>query len=286
MKKLICSVLCVLLFINSFCGVLAANYETCTIYAPDGRMATIDRSQLENYKSVGWYDYPVALLYAPDGRSIVVAKSDVPAWEAVGWADAKKNITIYAPDGRSAVIPYWQLGSYKAVGWYDYPVITLYASGNRTAVVAKSAQYDWLSVGWSRTPVVDKTTFLKNVEGWWVNLDSCETYQYFSGISLEYLYFSGSDIEAGATYSEYTRMKFRNLTHISDTRYTASIYTPGYWYGDMYFESYNIEWNLNYAGGNTMTISGSGLSYTYTYIGKGYNYDSIQHHPLVVDAAK
>ena len=47
-----------------------------------------------------------------------------------------------------------------------------------------------------------------------------------------------------------------------------------------------IKWNLNYSGGNTMTISKNGLSYTYTYIGKGYNYDSIQKHPLVVAAAR
>jgi len=92
-----------------------------TMYAPDGRTVSVSVYEVEKWKSVGWYDYPVTTMYAPDGRQAVVYTKEVPKWKSVGWYDYPVAI-MYAPDGRQAVVYVGEVEKWKAVGWYDQPV--------------------------------------------------------------------------------------------------------------------------------------------------------------------
>ncbi len=124
MKKIVSVLLvCITLFSVDAVAATATQYDySVTMYAADGRTVAVPIWEIQTWKNVGWYDYPVVTMYAPDGRSIVVAALDVYTWENVGWIDGRKTTTIYAPDGRTATVPLWQLQQYLSVGWYDYPV--------------------------------------------------------------------------------------------------------------------------------------------------------------------
>ena len=136
-----------------------------TVYAPDGRTATIYSSQLQAWKNVGWYDYPVTRMYTPDGRTAVISKNAVESWKNVGWYDYPV-VKVYAPDGRTAVISKNALQSWKSVGWYDYPVTTMYAPDGRTAVINSNQVQAWINVGWYtyqpelRLPITSPMTYI------------------------------------------------------------------------------------------------------------------------------
>ena len=69
MKRLLCSIIAVLLF--SF-GFYCFAVETTYVYAPDGRAELIETTDLEAWLAVGWYAERVVTVYAIDGRSLVV----------------------------------------------------------------------------------------------------------------------------------------------------------------------------------------------------------------------
>ena len=94
--------------------------SSVTIYAPDGRSASVDASELELYQSLGWYAVPVCVVYAPDGRSAVIYSSELDAYVAAGWYAAPVTV-MYSADGRSIVVYSSEIEAYKAVGWYIHP---------------------------------------------------------------------------------------------------------------------------------------------------------------------
>lgn len=129
MKKLknllLVSLICSMFFtVNVYATVSSSAYYNynVTMYAPDGRSISVARADVQAWKNVGWFEYPVVAMYAPDGRSIIVASTDVYTWENVGWIDGRKTAEIYALDGRRATVPLWQLQQYLNVGWYENPV--------------------------------------------------------------------------------------------------------------------------------------------------------------------
>ena len=144
MKRLTAIILCIVI-----CMSVTAVYADArvTVYAPDGRECAIAQGDVEAWKAVGWYTYPVATVYAPDGRSCTIAKKDVSAWQSVGWY-TYPVATVYAPDGRSTVISKNAVSTWQSVGWYTYPVATVYAPDGRSAVIAKSDVPAWVAVGW------------------------------------------------------------------------------------------------------------------------------------------
>lgn len=69
-------------------------------------------------------------MYAPDGRTASVADADVEAWKAVGWYD-KNYIIMYAPGRKTARVSLQNINAWKKVGWYEQPTITEYYSCNK-----------------------------------------------------------------------------------------------------------------------------------------------------------
>jgi len=128
----IVSVTLIMLLMMSTVSFAVTSYgygDIITMYAPDGRQIDVSVYDVQNWKNVGWYDYPVITMYAPDGRQMVIYTGDVPSWKAVGWYDYPVT-TMYAPDGRQMVIYTGDVAAWKAVGWYDYPV---YTGGNNNS---------------------------------------------------------------------------------------------------------------------------------------------------------
>lgn len=55
------------------------------MYSPDGRSIEVNSEEVEEYKNVGWYTYPVKAMYSLDGRCENVILSEVESWKNVGW---------------------------------------------------------------------------------------------------------------------------------------------------------------------------------------------------------
>ena len=121
--------------------------EYVKVYAPDGRVDVISKDAVEDWKNVGWYDYPVIKVYALDGRSEIISKSSYDSWHKVGWYSYPVQ-KMYAPDGRVEIISKDAVEDWKDVGWYDYPVTYVYALDGRKAVITPDAVDDWVAVGW------------------------------------------------------------------------------------------------------------------------------------------
>jgi len=132
---------------------------TVTIYAPDGRCATVYESEAETYFSLGWYrtfEEVTKTIYAPDGSSIRIYIQDLPSYLALGWYDSFDKITstLYATDGRQVTVYNADVPSYLALGWYSsYEDVTvkLYAPDGRTITVYKDEAYTYLNWGWYST---------------------------------------------------------------------------------------------------------------------------------------
>jgi len=122
-KRIVSVVLIMLLMMSTvlFSVTSYAYGSTVTMYAPDGRHIEVAAYEVQSWKNVGWYDYPVTTMYAPDGRQAVIYTGDVYSWKSVGWYDYPVT-KMYAPDGRQTVIYTGDVAAWKAVGWYDYPV--------------------------------------------------------------------------------------------------------------------------------------------------------------------
>lgn len=97
------------------CSGCGEEAETVMVYAPDGRAAEVNASELDKWTGDNWYLSPVKTLYAPDGRTICVEQSEVSKW--------------------------------TDVGWYEYPVANLY-SDNGVIVVSESEFLEYKNVGW------------------------------------------------------------------------------------------------------------------------------------------
>ena len=167
-------------------------YRKATIYSPNGDKSTILAYQLQSYKNVGWFDYPVTTVHAPDGRSHVVAIADVSAWENVGWIDGRKTVAIYSPDGNSATVPLYQLQSYKNVGWYDYPVTIMYALDGRTVVINKLEESAYKNNGWYTKTEYNKYLITA------LRYDTSKTGSLTGVITYQYNDFVGTKADVGA----------------------------------------------------------------------------------------
>lgn len=55
------------------------------MYAPEDKTFYIPKSQIEDYKAVGLYEYPVVYMYCWDGRISIAPKSDITFWKDQGW---------------------------------------------------------------------------------------------------------------------------------------------------------------------------------------------------------
>ena len=106
--------LCLLL---AFSCVSAGAEPEVLMYAADGRTLSVNSSEVEAYKAVGWYAEPVVLMYAADGRTLYVINSEVEAYKAVGWY-TEPVVLMYAADGRTLYVINSEVEAYKAVGWY------------------------------------------------------------------------------------------------------------------------------------------------------------------------
>ncbi len=135
--------------------------------------------------------------------------------------------------------------------------------------------------------ILSKSEFLDRVSGWWVDLSSCSPIPWNDGCSLDYIRFVTNKMEIGSTYSEFYDYELEDLAFMGDNTYDALFYSPGYWYGDEYFAPEYGNATIIYDGGDKITINFDGVTwYTYTFIGTSHDYESIQRHPLVVDAAR
>ena len=91
-----------------------------TMYAADGRTLPVIQSEVELYKTVGWYTEPVVIMYAADGRTLPVIQSEVELYKTVGWY-AEPVVIMYAVDGRTLPVIQSEVELYKTVGWYISP---------------------------------------------------------------------------------------------------------------------------------------------------------------------
>ena len=114
MKKILCVLISIVILSTS---VTVFADTAVTMYAPDGRTASVPAGDVAAWKSVGWFDSPPVIMYAPGGKSAYVGSNDVAAWKAVGWFESPP-IIMYAPDGRTAYVGQNDVAAWKAVGWY------------------------------------------------------------------------------------------------------------------------------------------------------------------------
>ena len=91
-----------------------------TMYAADGRTLDVVQSEVELYKTVGWYTEPVVIMYAADGRTLDVIQSEVELYKTVGWY-TEPVVIMYAEDGRTLPVIQSEVELYKTVGWYISP---------------------------------------------------------------------------------------------------------------------------------------------------------------------
>ncbi len=124
---------------------------TVTMYAADGRTLSVIQSEVELYKTVGWYIEPVVIMYAADGRTLPVIQSEVELYKTVGWY-TEPVVIMYAEDGRTLPVILGEVELYKTVGWYTEPVVIMYAEDGRTLPVIKSEVELYKTVGWYVSP--------------------------------------------------------------------------------------------------------------------------------------
>ena len=234
--------------------------------------------------TTGEFVEPTVTMYALDGRTLEVAQSQVDAYKEVGWY-TEPVITMYALDGRTEIVPQSQVSAWQSVGWYTEPVVTMYALDGRTEIVPQSQVNDWKNVGWYDAPIFTKASFLSKANGWWVDLSSCRE-MWDGAYVLDFIEFKSDQVEFGTTHSEAFTYQLKKLTFKGDKTYSATLYSPALWYGDEYYPAEDIPGTIIYDGGNTLSINFGVEWYTYTYMGTGYDYNTIQTHPLVAESAK
>ncbi len=122
-----------------------------TMYAADGRTLEVVQSEVELYKTVGWYTEPVVIMYAADGRTLDVIQSEVELYKTVGWY-TEPVVIMYAADGRTLDVIQSEVELYKTVGWYTEPVVIMYAEDGRTLDVIQSEVELYKTVGWYISP--------------------------------------------------------------------------------------------------------------------------------------
>lgn len=146
-KKCSALLLC-LLFVFSW--ATAGAESEVLMYAADGRTLSVNSSEVEAYKAVGWYTEPFVLMYAADGRTLNVNSAETEAYKAVGWYTEPVTL-MYAADGRTLYVINSEVEAYKAVGWYTEPVTLMYAADGRTLYVINSEVEAYKAVGWYTT---------------------------------------------------------------------------------------------------------------------------------------
>lgn len=147
-KRTTCAVLSCMLALGAYIPCVEA--EVHTMYAPDGRTLAVDVSEIELYKSVGWYynesDVEVITMYAPDGRTIDILRAERDAYKNVGWYDTAEevSITMYSTDGRTIRVFRDEGEAYRAVNWYynieDVTIIMYDNNGNEHRVYKDNIQ--------------------------------------------------------------------------------------------------------------------------------------------------
>ena len=126
------------------------------MYAPDGREITILKSEIDEYKAIGWYEDKMNIskkIYSPDGREILVNLTQVPAYKAVGWYENKSDVTrtMYALDGREITVYIAEMESYKNLGWFEFKsevTTDMQSLDGRTITVYNSQVQDYKNLGW------------------------------------------------------------------------------------------------------------------------------------------
>ncbi len=116
MKKLVSFIIVLCLMIAVI--PVAHAQEYMNVYALDGRVEVIKKSDFDAWHKVGWYSAPVMYVYSLDGRTEIIKISDFDAWHKVGWYSAPV-MYVYAADGRKQIVTKSDAPAWKAVGW-DY----------------------------------------------------------------------------------------------------------------------------------------------------------------------
>ena len=119
MKKFIKNKICFLLIICLICtGFAMATTQTeVLLYNIDGNEIVVSMSEIETYKSNGWYEEPVILMHAIDGRTLIVKKIEIQDYENVGWYQ-EPVIYMYSADERTLIVKQSEIEDYKKVGWF------------------------------------------------------------------------------------------------------------------------------------------------------------------------
>lgn len=148
MKKIVIFLITTALMLLMFSVTASA----VTMYTPDGRTANVMNADVEDWKAVGWYDYPVTVLYAPDGRTALFSSYVVYDQKQVGWSkvpfewkkvpqmasELRQNIldNLYVPS--SLVISGIYAGVYDGSYGDEFVVIIDYEAKNLLGVSIRS----------------------------------------------------------------------------------------------------------------------------------------------------
>lgn len=141
-RRLFCLFMSLVLLFTAFIPFVEA--DNSTMYSSDGRTITVNSSDVELWKNVGWFetaeDAQIITMYSMDGRTIDIPQYYREAYQKVGWYNTQEEVTItmYSMDGRSLEV-FKDLGeAYKNVGWYynqsDVTVKMYDTSGNEFTV--------------------------------------------------------------------------------------------------------------------------------------------------------
>lgn len=143
MKKIVC-LICAAMLTSISMPATAKR-----MYAPDGRYIDVEETEIQLWKDVGWYEFPVSAMYAPDGRSIVVDKAEVQLWKNVGWYEFPVR-AMYAPDGRVITVNSDEILAWQNVGWYTEPVALMQNGSERKYVLSSETEL-YRRSGWFTT---------------------------------------------------------------------------------------------------------------------------------------
>jgi hypothetical protein len=224
------------------------------------------------------------LLYNSKGEGVVFDKNDVEWAVKDGWSVTMPKTKIYSLDGKVAEVPLNKVSEYLKVGWYTSPVEKLYNANGKSIIVYDYEVDSYLNKGWSYYPVYSKSTLLNKLNGWWVDLYSCESVGFNNGCFLNYIKFTSSKMEMGSTYSEFTTANIQSVTYLGNNTYKLSLYVPAQWFGGYYYGAEYSDFTLEYYGDNEIYVNIYGEWSAYTFIGTNHTYDSIQRDWRVVDA--
>ena len=184
----------ILLIVCMFAQV-SAYAANVTLYALDGRMISVDVSEVDAYTApgMGWFLNKPVEMYAQDGRTIMVPYDSVEAYKNVGWfvkenqtPPEEKKVLIKYIEGTMVEVPEQHVEMYKALGWVlaesgdikEPSTVVMYSPDGQSKEISASEVYKYEQAGWVKTKPEIKYMTVYSHDGKTQEIDSKKYSEY------------------------------------------------------------------------------------------------------------